>query len=149
MRWIDILNEGKKTYYHGSYDKLPVGTLLTSKNNYEDNWKHADFYFPLEKYRPKYMIPHSAAVFLCDNPDDIDLCGGGTDWLFTVEPIGKIEKHDLSWASEISCLIGDYSIDSNEIKEAALNYWNGIEHPNSSVWEFLVNSAIILKVEEY
>jgi hypothetical protein len=32
-------------HHHGSYNKLPVGTILTARNDdYESDWKDTDFY---------------------------------------------------------------------------------------------------------
>ena len=140
---------GRK-FYHGSYIKLPVGFILKPRDDYEKNWAHTDFYRPLELYRPKNMLSHNQSVFMCDNPDDVDLAGGATDWLFTVIPRGPVQRHDLNWGSEISMLIDNgYTIESPEIKQAAENYWNGQPHYNESVWEYLTTAAKIVKVEEY
>jgi len=145
------LFEIQKTFYHGSMTRLPVGTILTPRlEDYENNWGGTDFYRALEMYRPANMMSHKESVFMCDNEEDVDAAGGGTDWLFTVQPLGKIERHDLNWASEISMLADQgYDIDSNEIEDAAYNYWHGIPHPNESVWEYLAPKAKIIKVEEY
>ena len=87
---------------------------------------------------------------MCHDPDDVDLAGGGTEWLFTVVPLGPIQKHDLNWGSEVSMLISDgYAIDSPEVKNAAKKYWAGVPHYNESVWEYLTPSAKITAVEEY
>lgn len=144
------LLEITKRFYHGSMERLEIGTILTPRSNYEQNWSNTDFYAALEKYRPINMLGHKNSVFMCDNSDDIDLAGGGTEWLFTVIPLGKIERHDLNWGSEISCLVSDgHSIDSEEVKNAAINYWNGTPHHDENVWEYLTPSAKIVKVEEY
>jgi hypothetical protein len=137
-------------FYHGSMDELPVGTVLTPRDNYKDNWGSTDFYAALEHYRPAHMLGHAQAVFMCSDPDDVDLAGGGTDWLFTVVPLGKVEKHDLNWGSEISMLISDgHAIDSAEVKHAAENYWAGTPHTDEQVWEYLAPRAKIIAVEEY
>lgn len=146
---INQLTENN-TYYHGSMDYLPVGTILTPRDNYEENWSNADFYYALEKYRPKNMFSHRESVFMVKDENDIDLAGGGTDWMFTVKPLGPIQKHDLNWGSEISMLISDgHSIDSPEVKNAAINYWKGVAHHNENVWEYLTPKAEIISVEEY
>lgn len=145
-----ILEETGK-FYHGSMDELPVGTILTPRlDDYEKDWGSTDFYHVLEKYRPSNMLSHKESVFMVDNEDDVDVAGGGTDWLFTVKPLGPIQKHDLNWSSEISMLISEgYSIDSKEVINAANNYWLGVAHPNESVWEYLTPKVEIIKVEEY
>lgn len=142
--------EDDKLYYHGSMNKLPVGTILRPRDDYENDWQNTDFYKPLEKYRPNNMLSHKQSVFMCDNDVDVDLAGGGTNYLFKVKPLGTIQRHDLNWGSEISSLISDgYGIDSPEVVKAAKNYWAGVPHTNESVWEYLTPSAKIVAVEEY
>lgn len=139
-----------QTFYHGSMNYLPINTILTPKDDYEQNWSGTDFYNILEMYRPKEMLAHKESVFMCDNPDDVDNAGGGTEYLFTVKPLGKIEKHDLNWGSEISMLLSDgHEFDSEDIMNAAHNYWTGIPHTNESVWEYLTPKCIVLNVEQY
>jgi hypothetical protein len=137
-------------FYHGSYERLDVGTILTPRGAaYEADWKDTDFYAILETHRPPEMLAHKDAVFLCDNEDDVDNAGGATDWLFTVEPLtDRLEKHDLNWCSEISGLVGPNQ-DDVAIAHAAQNYWAGVPHTNESVWEYLTPSARIIAVEEY
>ena len=133
-------------YFHGSYTNLPVGFELKGRGNaYEEAWSHTDFYAVLEKHRPSHMLPHKNAVFMCDDIEDIDLAGGATDFIFELKPLSSVSKHDLNWSSEISCLISEgYAINSNQVIHAAKNYWEGIAHPNESVWEYLTEKAIII-----
>lgn len=148
MRARDFLPQ--KLYYHGSSDPLPVGTILTPRDDYEERWGRTDFYKPLELYRPKNMLSHRQSVFMCDNEDDVSIAGGYTDYLLTVEPVGPVQRHDLNWSSEISALIGDgHDIRSPKVKEAADKYWQGIPFPNEQVWEYLTPRARVVKVEEY
>jgi hypothetical protein len=148
MRLFEIK---QSNFYHGSNNYLEVGTILTPRGDkYHDDYKGSDFYVALEYYRPKNKLAHKNAVFMVADEDDIDLVGGGTEYMFTVQPIGKISKHDLNWSSEISSLMADgYDIKSEEVKKAATNYWNGIPHHDDNVWEYLVPKAKIIKVEEY
>ena len=149
MRY-DELFESKHYFYHGSNDYFPVGTILTPTNNYEERWSGTDFYNVLEKYRPSEMISHKEAVFMVDNDEDIDNVGGGTEYVFTLKPLSKVEKHDISWSTEISILIDEgYSIDSEEVKKAAENYWNGVVHKDGPLWEYLTKRAEIVDVEEF
>jgi len=146
MKMHDLTN----TFYHGSFDKLPVGTILTPRTNYINNWKHTDFYDPLETHRPTNMLAHHQAVFMVGTDEDIDLSGAATEWIFIVQPLGPVQRHDMNWSSEISSLIGlGHDVDSEEISFAAQNYWNGIPHVDEQVWEYLTSSAKILSVEAY
>ena len=147
-----VINENimPKRFYHGSMIKLPVGTILNPNVNYEENWANTDFYAVLEKYRPKNMLSHKNSVFMCGSDEDVDLAGGGTEYLFIVEPIGEIERHDVNWSSEISMLISDgLEIDDPKVRDAAANYWNGTPHYNEQVWEYLTPFAKIVSVEKY
>jgi hypothetical protein len=152
-KFIDIVESAAKLYYHGSNDELPVGTILKGRgSDYENDWSHTDFYQILEKYRPANMLSHKDAVFMCKTPEDVDISGGGTEWLFTVEPLGIVQRHDLNWSSEISNLLSVSEFDDeylDDIIEAAANYWNGVPHHDENVWEYLTPSAKIVKVEEY
>ena len=145
------LDEEPKTYYHGSMEPLPVGTILRPNPEYEKNWQSTDFYNALEFNKPAGMLSHKDSVFMCDNTDDIDAAGGGTEWLFTVKPLGPVQRHDVNWSSEISMLISDHDMtfDDPEVEQAADNYWQGVPHPNEQVWEYLTPSAEIIAVEPY
>ena len=146
MKAIDLI----KKYYHGSNTELPVGTILKPSPTYENDWSRTDFYQILEDHRPTNILGHKNSVFMCDNPDDIDLAGGGTEWLFTVVPLGPVQRHDLNWSSEISSLMSEgYSATSTEVLKAAENYWNGVPHHDENVWEYLTPSAKIIAVEPY
>jgi hypothetical protein len=149
--FAEWLNENKgQTYYHGSDKELPVGTVLTGRQDeYESAWGHQDWYKILEAHRPPHMLSHKESVFMCDNPDDLDAAGGGTEYMFELQPIGRVEKHDMNWTNEISMLVEDPVENEEKIIEAANNYWNGIPHVNESLWEYLTPSAKILKVEPY
>jgi hypothetical protein len=144
------LFELERKYYHGSYEALPVGTMLTARDDYENDWNNTSFYSALEAYRPSSMLAHKQSVFMVSDPDDIDLAGGATDFMLTVQPLGRVERHDINWGSEISMLIDQgYDIDSTEVKNAADAYWSGKPHPNESVWEYLTPKAKVVKVEDY
>ena len=129
MKISDI--EGKR-YYHGSYDNLPVGTILSPRDNYESNWGDTLFYSVLESQRPDNMLAHRDAVFMVGDIDDIDLAGGATNYIFHVKPIGPVSRHDLNWSSQISMLVSDDPDNIGAIIEAAKNYWAGVPHPDES-----------------
>lgn len=149
MRAYELI-EQSIPYYHGSHDNLPIGTILSPRDSYEDDWGKASFYHMLEVFRSDNMLAHKEAVFMVDNTEDIDLAGGATDYVFILRPLGRIERHDLNWGSEISSLVDQgYDEFSEEVSIAAKNYWNGTPHPNESVWEYLTPKAEILSVEPF
>lgn len=144
----------EKSYFHGSFTALPIGTVLKPSVDYKQRWEHCDFYQVLEYYRPNCALAHHHAVFMCSSPDDIDAAGGATDYLFTLKPQGVIEKHDMAWGTEIGCYMCDkalsvqMALQDEKIQEMAFNYWNGIS-TNDPVWEFLTPSATITHAEAF
>lgn len=134
-------------YVHASLEILEIGTILKPRKDYEEHWGKTDFYHKLEKYRPKSMLSHKESIFMCSSAEDLDNCMGG-EYIFEIVPDKRIERHDLNWSTEISCLVSD-NAPEEKIKEAALNYWNEIEHENGAVWEYLTPSAIVKKVFLY
>lgn len=139
-----------KPYYHGSFNKLSVGTVMNGRReDYEKDWGDNPWYQILHTHKPAGMLHHKNAVFMTDNVDDLDATGSPTDWIFTLKALGPVEKHDMNWISEIEALLSDgKKQDDEEIIRAAINYWNGTPHHNESVWEYLTPSAKIVKVEE-
>lgn len=72
----------------------------------------------MEFYRSKNQLAHKDAVSMIGAEDYVNLAGSATDHIYMVNPLGKIEKHDLNWNSEISSLVGDgYNINSIEVKK--------------------------------
>ena len=138
------------TFYHGSSDKLPVGTILKGRGDeYSAEWGNSGFYKILEYYRPSNMLAHSEAVFMTDNDDDLDSAGGGTDWVFTLRPLGRVERHDMNWGSEISMILDETNdLDDYRFEEMANNYWSG-KPSYDPLWEYLTPSASIIAVEEF
>ena len=149
-------------YYHGSENKLGVGTILEPQKGYGSRWGDSLFFMVLEMYRPSGMLSHAKAIFMVDNLNDIDNAGGSTDWIYEVQPLGKVEAHDLNWGSEIDSYISSYSgrisfsMLDHELKQPehqklretlenlARNYWYGEEHYDEAVWEYLTPKARII-----
>lgn len=137
-----------ETFFHGSYKKLKIGTVLSGRGKeYIEKWFVYPEYIVLENERPSRCIPHYEAVFMVDNVEDIDNAGGGTNYIFTLLPIGKIEKHDMAWQSEILMAIDDKE-HPDKIKSMAKKYWSGVA-TKSPVWEYLTRKAKIIKVEKF
>lgn len=136
--------------FHGSAIALPVGLVLTGRGaQYEAAWSVTDFYAALERHRPPQCLAHREAVFMVADPDEIDLAGGATEFVFELEA-DAVSRHDVNWSSEISLLIDDgHAIDSPAIEQAARAYWAGTPHDNESVWEYLSKAARIVRCEPY
>lgn len=154
MNNFDELVEGflNKEYFHGSVDKFPNGTVLLPEKGHMLQTK-MDSHFKLEAFRSPNFLSRNDAVYLAQDVDDIDLAGGSIDHVYLVEPIGRVERHDVNWLSEIESIMTyareEGTIEDEEtfegIENAALNYWNGVPHYNESIWEFLVPRAKIIR----
>ena len=144
MKIFEVVN---KNFYHGSYDKLEPGTVLTPKGkDYEAAWGGTGFYGALEKHRPPEQLAHKEGVFMVANPDDVDNAGGATDYIYAVVPMGEPQRHDMNWGTAISSLLDNGArLNDSEIKFAADQYWSGKPHPDgNSVWEFIAPRAKIV-----
>jgi len=151
-----IYKIAQSEYYHGSYDFLPNGTILTpSMGNFMGTFSQneMDSHFKLEQFRPSNYLSRNHAIYMCDNPDDIDNAGGANDHIYMVSPQGKVEKHDVNWLSEIDFIMSEAWDNGTQeeqetidkVQNAALNYWNGVPHYNESLWEYLVPSAKVMQ----
>ena len=148
QQFESAVTEATQKYYHGSHDKFEVGEILTpGEDDYEEGMENVEWYHILHQHRPMESRQHSWSVFMTGNEDDIDVAGGSTDYVYEVEPIGDVERHDINWASEISYLLDKgHDAESDEVKEAASNYWAGKPHHNEQVWEYLAPKAKIVGV---
>ena len=142
------VTEATQKFYHGSHDQFEVGEILTpGEDEYEEGMENVEWYHVLHQHRPMESRQHSWSVFMVADEDDIDVAGGATDYVYEVEPVGDVERHDINWASEISYLLdAGHDHDSAEIAEAAANYWAGKPHHNEQVWEYLAPKARIVSV---
>lgn len=138
-------------FYHGSSIELKNGLILKGRGKqYEESWGNTDFYFVLESFRPEHCISHKDAVFLCHSPDDVDLAGGGTEYLCEMKIIGEVQKHDLNWGAEISSIMCDEPDNIEEIERCANSYWNGLPYDKGeSIWEYCTTSAQVLNCKNF
>lgn len=135
-------------FYHGTHYLFNKGFKLKpkNKNKYTDsvNIKEVEDFFENEK--PSDKISRRNAIFLCDNVDNIDNCGGYTDIIYTVEA-KQTECSDLHWYSQ-AC---SYFENNNLIKakENIKKYWSGeLAEKELSCPEFRTREAFIIDVFE-
>jgi hypothetical protein len=134
-----------KVFYHGSSEELDLETILTPQ---EDGYvqtiedPNEDI---LEDMRPSDKISRHEAVFMVDDIDLIDAVGGYIDYVYSVEPEGKVEKSDLAWVTEM-----DMVDDMDTKREYAMNYWNGIPFHDDkmSAFEYRTTKAEVISLEE-
>ena len=141
MSW---LIKAQKLFYHGSPLHFPIGFILKPQNTgYVHDEKEIEDI--VERYRPPDKISRFQAVFMVDNPELIDYAGGYEDFMYIVEPIGQIDKSDLSWYTDVSVYL---DASPEEQKEWSFNYWNGVpyKNPANSLWEYRAREAEVVKL---
>ncbi len=129
-------------FFHGSINPIPNNTIL--KPNPEGYVKDCLLEELFESVRPKHCLSRFKSVYVCESAEDIDYCGGFNDYIYIVKPSDTLQKSDLAWYSHAQTLLEDNNI--NEAKQAALNYWNGIQFYKKeySVFEYRTAFAIVL-----
>lgn len=145
MKYIKLF-ESFKTFYHGSNNPLPIGTILKPhKDSYTKDPYNKDLEDILEKYRPEDKLSRFDSVFISDDINLIDPSGGYVDYIFEVKPIGKVESSDLAWYTEVQL-----TDDPIKQKEFSLKYWSGEKHSDKrmSCVEYRCNSAEIMEMVE-
>lgn len=136
-------------YWHASFDRLPEGTVLAPRPEYENRWSSDSAGRILEDLRPSDMLAHRDAVFMCDDPQECDNAGAYCEWLFEVRPDGDVQRHDMEWATTIDSMVSDgWPVDDARITELARRYWHG-EASTLPTWEYLVPAATVMSVEPY
>lgn len=147
-----FLRSAAQQLYHGSQEKFPVGfVLLPQSDGYvsSDDELIANTEQILEAHRPATRLPRSKSVFMVGKPGEIDFAGGYLDFVYRVEPKGRVEKNDMDWYGQLSCVIWDSEYDP-EATRLAEGYWSGkpSDHPESSLFEYRAQSATIVELVE-
>jgi hypothetical protein len=144
-------------FYHGSWDDLPIGTILEGRR--WDMMGNHPVEKLLEALRPSSAVQHDHAVFMVRDPALADEAGGGGggDYLYEVEPIGQVNgPYDGGWWSEMSKLSLDYRdmgrtrnlVKYQDAVALAVKYWNGDRCGGdlcAGVWEYLTPQAKIVR----
>ena len=149
MRAYQLTESKTPTLYHGSRKKFPIGMVLKPQS---DGYVHSDddnigeTESILDSYRPSSMLSRNQSVFMVDDPEDIDYAGGYDDYIYIVEPIGKVERNDLHWYSELSMYAGYNDDMDDEFEQWASNYWNGVYSGSGGIWEYRAKAAKIVGI---
>ena len=150
--FINIV-ENSQLYFHGSREKLAIGTILNPMSEYDNDVEVLLVEKVLENFRPTDCIPRNKSVYMVSDPDPdlIDRAGGYSNFIYQVKPQGKIEKNDVHWWAKILDNIYDENhlsrnFISEYLKKMAINYWAG-NASNRPTWEYRCESAIIVSLQ--
>jgi 2'-5' RNA ligase/8-oxo-dGTP pyrophosphatase MutT (NUDIX family) len=139
----------KTVLYHGSRKKFQPGDTLTPQPGGYVTAPEPDVELTediVELHRPKGALPRKDSVYMVDDPALIDYAGGYEDYVYAVEPIGKVEKNDMDWYSELSTYIWD-SIDDPEAARLAQGYWSGkAKGGEHTLFEYRARKAKVVKL---
>lgn len=136
--------------FHGSRTDIEIGTVLTGRPIKHTDRESKLVEAVLEHYRPKNCLPRNQSVFMVDTPDIdvIEKVGGYADYIFSVQPLGNVEKNDVFWWAQIYSLAED-SKSLDELKNRAAtdanNYWSG-EPSRRTRWEYRTDKAKVMQM---
>lgn len=102
----------------------------------------------VDSYRPSGAVSRLKCVFVVDNVDDLNLAGASEDYVYEVEPIGKVTKAYFGWFSKVlmSAFSGKLK-DNKTAEKAAQNYWKGIPMKSSNMArEYLCDGFRIVRL---
>lgn len=120
-----------------------------------------------EHHRPSHQLSRTGNVYMTTSIDAVERFSEYS-FIYQVEPIGQVDKHDVcwfedawhaiewAWATEeiiTKRLCRDRRLLTNEkLKDLARAYWSGMQHPKPRkrcVWEYIAKRArVVAKVKE-
>ena len=108
-----------------------------------------------EFYRPANAPSRQRAFFLVDDLDVISVAGGTDEYIYQVQSVGRITRHDQGWLGELADFIAGDRADEKRIRpkkayeKLAKQYWSGEQFPTPewSLWEYLTPSFRVIKLE--
>lgn len=130
--------------FHGTYEFFPIGVRLKGRGDaYDEDWSVLGHYEAVHHHKPEEFTAHRDAVFLCEL-DDIDACGGATENVSLMRPIGPVTRHDLNWSGKIDLLLNaGHQVESEVVRDLCLNYWHGVP-TEDPLWEYIAQEAEVL-----
>lgn len=107
MRLFELTSPNNK-FYHGSAVPLKLDVVYRARQ-----WKSADqggvdreVEEYLEQRRPKNMLPRHKVLYMVRAPiDNITKSGGHDDYIYEVQPVARVEKHDLQWLNDLDSVM--------------------------------------------
>lgn len=141
-----------KPFYHGTYGYHPYKTVFEGRGEeYHAEWVALDHYEAIHHHAPAGALHHRDAVFMCDKINDIDACGGATEVVALLRPLGPVNRHDMQWTGHISLLLDrGLKIDDPEVAEACRRYWDGTpKTEGEALWEYITPKAEVLACCDY
>lgn len=145
--------QASPTYYFACGDEVKIGTVYRARDRRKyPHINNVTVDKVLEMYRPENMIPHHSALFMTDTTLPRHLIRLGVDWtyLYEVEPLGVVEKHNMGWADQIHWLLANDGLryEDRRVKNATLKYWQGKPYPKRRLqrWEYLTTSFRFIRL---
>lgn len=125
-----------RRFYHSSVHALSDGTILAPQNNNRmTDWIEQR----LELNKPAGSLSRSDAVFMVDDILMLPGVGAALAWVYEIEPLGKVERHDANWLIEMR------RSQPEDVASSARSYWQG-KGTNDPIWEYLTSRARIIRL---
>ena len=142
--------------YHGTRKNLPLGTVLRAQPDGYTSWEeNRQIETLLEKARPQKSLSRLKSVYAVADIEEIDPAGGYLNYVYEIAPIGRVEKNDMAWYSELFTYLSGLESDPSyregqEINRLAQGYWSGQQVPDSrgSLFEYRCLTARIKALVE-
>ena len=116
--------------FHGSAAEHPDGRILLGRRALRGfdavGPMSADIEDILEAQRPHDCIRRVEAVYLSENPDDLDASGAYCDYISVVETPQGVTRHDIAWMTFMESSEGDDAWQAL----CAKRYWEGTSFPS-------------------
>ena len=145
-----FLRFAARHYFHGSTQPLRPGTVLQPGKGMglQNDPAVGEYESYMEQAKPDNKISRQQCVFMCSRLQDIQRAGGGTHYIYEVQPLGQVDMSDQAWYGYLSFLRHPVTSQYNEEAfEIAMNYWEGIPYPDKaeSLWEYRTPKAKVLR----
>lgn len=99
---MNIVEHEGREYFHGSRRNFEIGHVLAAhRPRLEPEEKAVELI--LERFRPEDCLPRNKCIFMVAQPDPdlIERAGGYAQYIYQVEPQGRVERNDVHWWAKI------------------------------------------------
>jgi hypothetical protein len=148
-----VLEESSsRRFFHGSSVEHKVGSTLIARSRpteFSDRFSRDGVNVEefVDNLRPDGFVSRLHCVFVVDDINALNLVGASEDYVYEVEPIGKITVANLGWFIKVVDQAFLAKIKNRpSVEENAKNYWlNAPNAPFDDVTEYLCESIKIIK----
>lgn len=137
-------------FFHASRDEFETGAVIRGRNVPSGFPEREEW---LERSRPDGCLPRTQSIFMGVTPAEVKLWG---PIIYEVEPIGDIERNDISCFEALVDLEyqDEWEVDeerypeggdavAERMEKAVRDYWHGVER--NGFWEYRAPAVRFLR----